>query len=215
MNSSASSISGCDWPGGEWCGQAGGDPLAFLNYPVIALTIYLSDNIDFIFYSHKMLHRKDHFKVYLPFPSIFVGVPFWAVAIMMSETGDPMVSRKKILIVEDNELSMKLVNDLLEFRGYEIFQATLGGDALRIVREEHPDLVLLNLQLPDMSGLEVARTLKADAATQAIPVVAVTAFAMRGDEEKAREAGCDGYVTKPIRIQAFLQTVETFLASSG
>ena len=162
-----------------------------------------------------MHNRKNHFKVYPPFPSMFVGMPFWAVAIMMSETGDPTVSLKKILIVEDNELSMKLVNDLLEFRGYEIFQATLGGDALRIVRESHPDLVLLNLQLPDMSGLDVARALKADTATQAIPVVAVTAFAMQEDEEKAREAGCDGYVTKPIRIQAFLHTVETFLASSG
>jgi two-component system cell cycle response regulator DivK len=162
-----------------------------------------------------MLGRKDNFQVHLPFPSVFVGIPFWAVLMTTGESGDPMVARKKVLIVEDNELSMKLVNDLLELRGYEIFQAALGEDAIRIARESHPDLVLLNLQLPDMFGLEVARTLKADATTQAIPLVAVTAFAMPGDEEKARAAGCDGYITKPIRIREFLRAVETFLALPG
>jgi two-component system cell cycle response regulator DivK len=130
-------------------------------------------------------------------------------------TARPAVSRNKILVVEDNELSMKLVNDLLEFHGYEIFKAMLGADAVRITREARPDLILLNLQLPDMSGLEVARTLKADESARAIPIVAVTAFAMRGDEERARAAGCDGYVPKPIRIQPFMQMVATFLGSSG
>lgn len=151
----------------------------------------------------------------LPFPSISTAMPGWAVVMMTGETGDPGVSRKKVLVVEDDKLSMKLVYDLLEYRGYEIFQATLGGDAVRIAREAHPDLVLLNLQLPDMSGLDVVRTLKADAATHAIPVVAVTAFAMRGDEAKARAAGVDGYVTKPIRIDDFLRTVATFLGLPG
>lgn len=158
-----------------------------------------------------MLQQKYPFKLYLPFPSAVVGMPWWAVAMAANESGAAQVSRKKILVVEDNELSMKLVHDLLEFRGYDILQATLGGDGLRIARESHPDLVLLNLQLPDISGLEVARALKADTATQAIPVVAVTAFAMRGDEERARAAGVDGYVTKPIRIREFLRTVATYL----
>lgn len=162
-----------------------------------------------------MLRRKEPFLVHLPIPSILVGVPPWAIAMMMNGADERVVSRKKILIVEDNELSMKLANDLLEFQGYEILQATLGGDAIRITRESHPDLVLLDLQLSDMSGLEVARTLKADAATQAIPIVALTAFAMQGDEENARQAGCDGYITKPIRVREFLRTIETFLASSG
>lgn len=162
-----------------------------------------------------MLQQKYPFKVYLPFPTAFVGAPWWAVTMTANEGGNPQVSRKMILIVEDNELSMKLVHDLLEYRGYETLQATLGSDAVRITRESRPDLVLLNLQLPDISGLEVARTLKADAGTRAIPLVAVTAFAMRGDEEKARAAGVDGYVTKPIRIQEFLRTVATFLGLPG
>ncbi|MGH7110376.1 MAG: response regulator [Stellaceae bacterium] len=132
-----------------------------------------------------------------------------------NESGASQVARKKILVVEDNELSMKLVHDLLEFRGYDILQATLGGDGVRLTRESRPDLVLLNLQLPDISGLEVVRTLKADTDTRAIPVVAVTAFAMRGDEEKARAAGVDGYVTKPIRIQDFLRMVATYLGLPG
>ena len=132
----------------------------------------------------------------------------------MNETDSATISHNKILVVEDNALSMKLVNDLLEFHGYQIFQATRGADAVRIAHDSHPDLVLLNLQLPDMSGLDVARALKADGATRSIPVVAVTAFAMRGDEEMARAAGCDGYVTKPIRIHSFLQTVAAFLHSS-
>jgi two-component system cell cycle response regulator DivK len=145
---------------------------------------------------------------------IFINATSCTAVMATDEAASPSVLRKKILIVEDNELSMKLVNDLLEFHGHQIFQATLGADALRMARELHPDLILLNLRLPDMSGLDVARALKADAATRTVPIVAVTAFAMRGDEQKARAAGCDGYVTKPIRIQAFLHTVETFLASS-
>ena len=187
----------------------------FLNFRLIVLTIYSDDNIDSVFYFHKMQKANYNFAGCLPFPSIFTGVPAWAVPMMTSETGDPAVSRKKVLIVEDNELSMKLVHDLLEVRGYELFQARFGGEALRLVREAHPDLILLNIQLPDISGLDVARVLKADAATRAIPVVAVTAFAMPGDEEKARAAGVDGYVTKPIRIQEFLRTVASFLGVPG
>jgi two-component system, cell cycle response regulator DivK len=179
----------------------------------VILTIYLCDNIDCWIYFHKMLYPKCYRQVHTSFASTVVRVPL-GVAGMTSETVGSTVSRKKILIVEDNELSMRLVNDLLEFHGYELFLATVGADALRIARGSHPDLILLNLRLPDMSGLDVARALKADETTKAIPIVAVTGFAMRGDEQTAREAGCDGYVAKPIRIQAFLQTVETFLASS-
>ncbi len=162
-----------------------------------------------------MLHPKYKSQAWSLFSPTFVAVSSRPAAETTSEMGRPTVSGKKILIVEDNELSMKLVNDLLEFHGYEIFKATLGADAVRITREALPDLILLNLQLPDMSGLEVARTLKADETTRAIPIVAVTAFAMRGDEQRARAAGCDGYVPKPIRIQEFIQTVATFLGFPG
>lgn len=162
-----------------------------------------------------MLSQKYKFEAHIPFPSPFVGAPSLSAAMATKEAGEPAVSRKKILVVEDNELSMKLVHDLLELRGHHIFQATLGAEAIRIALESCPDLILLNLQLPDMFGLEVARALKADAATRAIPIVAVTAFAMRGDEERALKAGCDGYVPKPIRIQEFLNTVEAYLTSSG
>jgi two-component system cell cycle response regulator DivK len=153
-------------------------------------------------------------QVWLPVSPTFVGSPWRAAAMAASATDGSTASRRKILVVEDNELSMKLVNDLLEFHGHQIFQATRGADAVRMAHDSRPHLILLNLQLPDISGLEVARALKADEATRAIPVVAVTAFAMRGDEERARNAGCDGYVTKPIRIQSFLQTVDAFLRST-
>jgi two-component system cell cycle response regulator DivK len=179
------------------------------------LTIYLNDKINYWIYFHKMLYPKHKLKAWPPFSPAFVPISSWPAAEMTNKTARPAVSRNKILVVEDNELSMKLVNDLLEFHDYEIFKATRGADAVRITREARPDLILLNLQLPDMSGLEVAHTLKADETTRAIPIVAVTAFAMRGDEERARAAGCDGYVPKPIRIQEFIQTVATFLGSSG
>jgi two-component system cell cycle response regulator DivK len=161
-----------------------------------------------------MWFPKYRTQIWLPVSSSFAGSPWQTAAMAASEADSPTVSRRKILVVEDNELSMKLVNDLLEFHGHQIFQATRGADAIRIAHDSRPYLILLNLQLPDMSGLDVARALKADEATRAIPVVAVTAFAMRGDEEKARNAGCDGYVTKPIRIQSFLQTVDAFLRSA-
>lgn len=143
------------------------------------------------------------------------GAPLASIAMAASGAGTAAVSRKKILVVEDNELSMKLVSDLLELHGYAIFKAGRGDEAVRLARESGPDLILLNIQLPDISGLEVARRLKADAEMRPIPIVAVTAYAMEGDEEKARTAGVDGYVTKPIRIQHFLRTVETFVAPAG
>jgi two-component system cell cycle response regulator DivK len=120
------------------------------------------------------------------------------------------ISRKTILIVEDRELDVKLFNDLLEFYGYQPYQTAFGLEAIRIAREAQPHLILLNIRLPDISGLEVARRLKADKATKTIPIIAVTAFAMLGDEAKVLAAGCDAYVAKPIRIQGFLRKVESF-----
>ncbi|OHC72662.1 MAG: two-component system response regulator [Rhodospirillales bacterium RIFCSPLOWO2_01_FULL_65_14] len=118
---------------------------------------------------------------------------------------------KKILIVEDNELNMKLFNDLLQAHGYETIQTMDGRDVLDIVRAQMPDLIVMDIQLPEISGLEVTKMLKADDMLKAIPVIAVTAFAMKGDEEKIREGGCEGYLAKPISVPSFLETIASFL----
>jgi two-component system, cell cycle response regulator DivK len=118
---------------------------------------------------------------------------------------------KKILIVEDNELNMKLFHDLLESKGYDIVQTRDGMEALKIARAQMPDLILMDIQLPEVSGLEVTKWLKEDDNLKQIPVVAVTAFAMKGDEEKIREGGCEAYIAKPISVTNFLETVEQFL----
>jgi len=119
---------------------------------------------------------------------------------------------KRVLIVEDNELNMKLFNDLLEANGYETLQTRDGIEALKIAREEKPDLVLMDIQLPEVSGLEVTKWLKEDDELQKIPVIAVTAFAMKGDEEKIRQGGCEDYLSKPISVAKFLAVVEKHLA---
>lgn len=118
---------------------------------------------------------------------------------------------KTILIVEDNELNMKLFNDLLEAHGYNTLQTRDGRDVMSLTRKHMPDLILMDIQLPEISGLEIAKMLKADDDLSAIPVVAVTAFAMKGDELKIRNGGCDGYIAKPISVNNFLQTVAKFL----
>ena len=118
---------------------------------------------------------------------------------------------RKVLIVEDNELNMKLLNDLLEAHGYTILQAKDGLEALRIARLHRPDLILMDIQLPEVSGLEITKRLKADEELRAIPVVAVTALAMPGDEEKIRQAGCEAYIAKPISIAGFMQAIEHHL----
>lgn len=118
---------------------------------------------------------------------------------------------KTILIVEDNELNMKLFNDLLQAHGYNTLQTHDGRDVMEMTRRHRPDLVLMDIQLPEISGLEIAKMLKADDDLKSIPVVAVTAFAMRGDEQKIRNGGCDGYIAKPISVASFLQTVSKFL----
>ena len=119
---------------------------------------------------------------------------------------------KRVLIVEDNELNMKLFHDLLEAQGYETLEVREGMSALTVAREHHPDLILMDIQLPEISGLEVTKWLKEDASLRHIPVVAVTAFAMKGDEERIREGGCEAYISKPISVGYFLETVRRFLA---
>lgn len=116
-----------------------------------------------------------------------------------------------ILIVEDNELNMKLFRDLLEAQGYGVIQTRDGMQALDLARSERPDLIVMDIQLPQVSGLEVTKWIKADDDLKHIPVVAVTAFAMKGDEEKIREGGCEAYVAKPISVNDFLSTVRKFL----
>ncbi|MBK1697537.1 response regulator [Rhodovibrio salinarum] len=118
---------------------------------------------------------------------------------------------KTVLVVEDNELNMKLFHDLLEAHGYGILQTKDGMEALQIARDHKPDLILMDIQLPEVSGLEVTKWIKEDDNLKSIPVIAVTAFAMKGDEEKIREGGCEAYIAKPISVANFLQTVQRFL----
>jgi two-component system cell cycle response regulator DivK len=118
---------------------------------------------------------------------------------------------KTVMIVEDNELNMKLFNDLLESRGYRTIQTRNGLDALDIVKEHHPDLILMDIQLPEVSGLVVTKWIKENDELAHIPVIAVTAFAMKGDEERILEGGCEGYISKPISLPHFLETIESFI----
>jgi len=114
---------------------------------------------------------------------------------------------KKVLIVEDNELNMKLFSDLLEAHGYETRETREGLKAISIARVFKPDLILMDIQLPEVSGLEVTKWIKDDETLAHIPVVAVTAFAMRGDEKRIRDGGCEAYIAKPITVTTFLATV--------
>ncbi len=120
---------------------------------------------------------------------------------------------RKVLIVEDNALNMRLFSDLLEASGYETLQCVDGAKAVGLALEESPDLIIMDIQLPDVSGLDITRWLKDDDRTSKIPVLAVTAFAMRTDELLVREAGCEGYLSKPIQVRSFLQTVDELIAS--
>ena len=118
---------------------------------------------------------------------------------------------KTVLVVEDNELNMKLFNDLLEAHGYRVLKTRDGLSALDMARTHMPDLILMDIQLPEVSGIEVTKCLKEDDVLRKIPVIAVTAFAMKGDEEKIREGGCEAYISKPISVVSFLQTIDGFL----
>ncbi len=130
---------------------------------------------------------------------------------MTNNSTNGSATAKTVLVVEDNELNMKLFHDLLEAHGYNILQTKDGMDALRIAREHKPDLILMDIQLPEVSGLEVTKWIKEDENLKAIPVIAVTAFAMKGDEEKIRDGGCEAYIAKPISVTNFLETVRKFL----
>ena len=118
---------------------------------------------------------------------------------------------RSVLIVEDNELNMKLFNDLLQAHGYVTVGTRHGGEAVDLARQHRPDLILMDIQLPEISGIDVTRRLKADPELKAIPVIAVTACAMKGDEERIREGGCEAYLSKPISVAKFLETVRQFL----
>ncbi len=118
---------------------------------------------------------------------------------------------KKVMIVEDNELNMKLFHDLLEAHGVETIQARDGKNVLALARQHKPDLVLMDIQLPEVSGLDITKWLKEDDELKSIPVIAVTAFAMKGDEQKIREGGCEDYISKPISVIKFIETVQKYL----
>lgn len=117
---------------------------------------------------------------------------------------------KTVMIVEDNELNMKLFHDLLEAHGYQTVETRNGIEAMALARQHMPDLILMDIQLPEVSGLEVTKWLKADPELKGIPVVAVTAFAMKGDEERIRAGGCEAYLSKPISVAKFLATVREY-----
>jgi two-component system cell cycle response regulator DivK len=118
---------------------------------------------------------------------------------------------KRILIVEDNEIDVRLLKDILEMRGYDTLQTGDGLEAINLAFANLPDLILMDIQLPDISGLEVTRRLRGDERSRRIPIVAVTAFAMGWHEREALDSGCDAYVSKPISMLGFLRTVESFL----
>lgn len=117
---------------------------------------------------------------------------------------------KTVLIVEDNELNMKLFNDLLEAHGYQTLKTASGSEAMELARAHKPDLVLMDIQLPEVSGEVVTEWMKADPELKHIPIVAVTAFAMKGDEERIRAKGCEAYLSKPISIGKFIETVRLY-----
>ena len=118
----------------------------------------------------------------------------------------------KVLVVEDNPANMKLATLLLRHSGYEVLQADNADAAIASAHDNQPDMILMDVQLPGMDGLEATRLLKADAATRDLTVIALTAFAMKGDEERILAAGCDGYIAKPIEYKAFLAEVSRLLS---
>jgi two-component system, cell cycle response regulator DivK len=129
---------------------------------------------------------------------------------MLGDTSDP--APKTVLVVEDNELNLKLLNDLLEYQGYRVITTRLGEPALGLARQYKPDLILMDIQLPDISGMEATQRLKSDEETRDIPIIAVTAFAMSGDEARILASGCDGYIAKPFNVADFLRIVAHWTA---
>jgi two-component system, cell cycle response regulator DivK len=120
---------------------------------------------------------------------------------------------KKVLVVEDNELSLRLLIEILEYEGYAVLSTELGEAAIELVRQHRPDLILMDIQLPGISGMETAQRLKGNAQTRTIPIIAITAFAMSGDEKKILASGCDAYISKPFRVAELLTLVERWTTS--
>src|SRR5207237_3768895 len=125
---------------------------------------------------------------------------------MLGDPSDP--APKTVLVVEDNELNLKLLNDLLEYQGYRVIATRLGEPVLGLAQQYKPDLILMDIQLPDISGIEATQRLKSDEQTHTIPIIAVTAFAMSGDEARILASGCDAYLSKPFNVAEFLRLVE-------
>jgi len=121
--------------------------------------------------------------------------------------------KRTVLVVEDNDMNMQLVEYLLEEGGFEIVKASSGEEALTITRDggKPPDLILMDIHLPGMDGLSVVREMKSDSRTQRIPILALTAHAMRGDKDRFLEAGCDGYISKPIDVKTFISSIEQYI----
>lgn len=119
---------------------------------------------------------------------------------------------KTVLVVEDNELNMKLFHDLLEAHGIDTVQTSNGHEVVELARKKKPDLIIMDIQLPEVSGLDITKWLKDDEELKSIPVVAVTAFAMKGDEQKIRDGGCEDYISKPISVTNFMEVIEKHLS---
>ena len=125
----------------------------------------------------------------------------------LSDPSNPSV-QKTVLVVEDNDLNSRLLNDLLQYQGYTVVTTRFGEAALELARRYKPDAILMDIQLPDISGVEATRRIKADQETRTIPIIAVTAFAMPGDEANILASGCDAYVSKPFNVREFLKLVD-------
>ena len=121
------------------------------------------------------------------------------------------MEQKRVLVVEDNELNMKLVRSLLQIGDYQVVEAPDAETGIRLAQEHHPALILMDIQLPGMDGLSATKIIRQDSALKEIPVVALTSYAMQGDDEKSLEAGCTGYIAKPINTRTFLETLEKYI----
>ena len=121
------------------------------------------------------------------------------------------MANETVLVIEDNEMNMKLVRSLLQIGKYSVLEAVDAESGIQLAREHHPDLIFMDIQLPGMDGLTATREIKNDPAAKDITIIALTSYAMQGDEEKAKNAGCAGYISKPIDTRSFLETVGQFL----
>ncbi len=124
------------------------------------------------------------------------------------------MDKKTILVIEDNEINLKLVRSLLHIGNFQVIEAVDAETGIEVARKKQPDLILMDIQLPGMDGLEATSILKNDPLTGHIPIIAITSYAMDGDKKKAREVGCDWYISKPINTRTFLDEIKEFLQKS-